>query len=96
MLKRILLIGALTVILSSSLVLAAGPQSQGVQQGTVTRGRTYSYYPRSGGTNYNNYRSIPSTQPGYYGPRGSGPAYQRYSHLPYYMRAERKALGMFP
>lgn len=99
MLKRLLFVGALTVIQASSIVLAAGPQSQGVQQGAVTRPRMYSNYSRnsySPGSGRSYSRTQPSTQPGYTGPLGTGPAYKRYSHLPYYMRAERKALGMFP
>jgi hypothetical protein len=93
MLKQVLIMGALLVGLSSSAVLADGPQNGSlVKSGTqamVVRGRGF-YRPRTT-TN-----SIPSTQPRYTTPSGSGPAYQRYSQLPYYMRAERKALGMFP
>ena len=83
MFKKILL--GVVLMTLSSIFLTAEAQAQ------LFRGR--GYY-RSGSTNTTN--TQPSTQPRYTTPSGSGPAYQRYSRLPYYMRAERKALGMFP
>jgi hypothetical protein len=89
MVKPILILGALLIAVSSSPVMAAGPVNQGLQNGQVFRNRVYNR-PRT----YTN--SLPSTQPRYLAPMGNGPAYQRYSQQPYYMRAERKALGMLP
>lgn len=87
MLRKFLL-GAVLVAISGWMTSDA--------QAQLFRGRSYYRSGSSSSSNSNTRGTLPSTQPRYTTPSGSGPAYQRYSRLPYYMRAERKALGMFP